>query len=56
MNIDLINLTDEEIEMSAENSVKSKGAGIMYLHNYGIKDQVMQYEDIKPWVDEDLDD
>lgn len=56
MYIDLINLTDEEIEMSAENSVKSKGVGIMYLHNYGNKDQVMQFEDIKPWVDEHLDD
>ena len=56
MNIDLINLTDEEIRLSAENSVKSEGAGIMYLHNFGNKEQVVQFEDIRPWVDEDLDD
>lgn len=56
MNINLINITDEQIARSAEDSVKNKGVGIMYLHNYGDKDRVLQYEDIKPWVDEDLDD
>lgn len=56
MNIDLIKITEEEIKISAENSVKNEGAGIMYLHNYGNKEQVMQFEDIRPWVDEDLDD
>lgn len=56
MNIDLVNISDEKIETSAENSVENKGAAIMYLHNYGNKDQVIQLDDIRPWIEEDFDD
>lgn len=56
MNLNVISITQQEIEASAVNSVHGKGAGVMFLHNYGDRNQDMNKADLAPWVDEDLDD
>ncbi len=56
MRRDLINITQEEIDVSAAKSAKSDGALIMYLQNNGKGAHKPNSDDIDAWIKEDIDD
>ncbi len=53
---DLINITQEEIDVSAAKSTESDGALIMYLQNNGKGAHKPNSDDIDVWINEDIDD
>lgn len=53
---DLINVTLEEINTSAEKSVESDNTVVMYLHNNGDRSHRLSSKDIDVWLEEDIDD
>lgn len=52
---DLMNITSEEIGISAENCIKDNTL-IMYLQNNGHKARDIDCKDIDAWITEDIDD
>ena len=53
---DLINITQEEIDVSAAKSTESDGALIMHLQNNGKGAHKLNSDDIDVWINEDIDD
>lgn len=53
---DLINITQEEINVSAAKSTESGGAAIMYLQNNGKGAHKPNSDDMDVWINEDIDD
>lgn len=53
---DLINITQEEIDVSAVKSTESNGASIMYLQNNGKGAHKPSSDDMDVWINEDIDD
>ena len=52
---DLVNITEEDIELSVKRSVEPCNIKIMYLQNSGTDEYQWQPENILKWVDEDMD-
>lgn len=52
---DLINITQEEINVSASKSIEGDGALIMYLQNNGKGAHKPSSDDMDVWINEDID-
>lgn len=53
---DLINITQEEININATKSIENDGALIMYLQNNGKGAHKPNSDDMDVWINEDIDD
>lgn len=53
---DLINITQEEINVSAKKSVESDNTLVMYLQNNGKGAHKLDSDDMNVWINEDIDD
>ena len=56
MIVDLINVTLEDIEASANRCTEEADTLIMYLQNNGDKNYSLEKEDINAWIYEDIND
>lgn len=52
---DLLNITQEEIDVSAKKSTESEGI-IIYLQNNGKRAHKPSSDDMNAWINEDIDD
>ncbi len=53
---DLISISSDEIELSAERSVQKDNTTVIYLHNNGDPEYELKKEDMDVWIKEDIDD
>ena len=56
MIVDLVSVTYDEIEISANNSVKETDSLIVYLQNNGDKNHLWSNDKFFPIIGEDIDD
>lgn len=56
MQIDLLNISLDDIQTISINSTQDDTTSIMYLQNNGDKNHEWRVEDINKWICEDIDD